>query len=118
MRQTALILIFIFLFALLQGCEGKITEVINPQELSPPLGLKSITGDENVILFWYTSNYEDDLVDISSTNMTAAIIPPAFWKTFLRLSTKLTLLRYRRPRAGYNPRRSQILITAQLTAFW
>jgi len=61
MRQTALILIFIFLLALLQGCEDKITEVISPEKLSPPLGLKSVTGDKSVFLFWYTSNYENDL---------------------------------------------------------
>lgn len=61
MRKAALILISIFLFALFQGCEDKITEIISPEKLSPPLGLKSVTGDESVFLFWYTSNYESDL---------------------------------------------------------
>jgi hypothetical protein len=61
MRKAALILILIFLFALFQGCEDKITEIISPEKLSPPLGLKSVTGDESVFLFWYTSNYESDL---------------------------------------------------------
>lgn len=61
MRRMALILIFVLGFVLLQGCEDKITEIISPEKLSPPLGLKSITGDESVVLFWYTSNYESDL---------------------------------------------------------
>ena len=61
MKKTALLFIFVFLFVMFQGCEDKITEVISPEKLSPPLGLKSITGDESVILFWYTSNYENDL---------------------------------------------------------
>jgi len=28
------------------------------EKLSPPLGLHSVTGDEQASLFWYTSNYE------------------------------------------------------------
>lgn len=61
MKKAAVIFLFVFLLASLQGCEDKITEVISPEKLSPPLGLKSITGDQSVILFWYTSNYENDL---------------------------------------------------------
>jgi hypothetical protein len=61
MRQVTLILILLLVFAFFQGCEDKITEVLSPEKLSPPLGLKSITGDSSVVLFWYTSNYEDDL---------------------------------------------------------
>jgi hypothetical protein len=30
------------------------------EKLSPPLGLHSVTGNKQVTLFWYTSNYEDD----------------------------------------------------------
>lgn len=88
MRQRALILIFMFLFALLLGCKDKITEVISPEKLSPPLGLKGITGDENVVLFWYTSNYEDDLsgyfiYQYQGAYGTATVpqdIPPVFYK--------------------------------------
>jgi hypothetical protein len=42
------------------GCSEK-EEVVGPSELPPPLGLSSITGDEKVTLFWWCSNYEDDL---------------------------------------------------------
>lgn len=30
------------------------------EKLSPPLGLHSVTGNGQVTLFWYTSNYEED----------------------------------------------------------
>jgi len=61
MKHLAFLLIFLFVFLLLLGCEDKITEVISPEELSPPLGLKSVTGDQKVTLIWYTSNFESDL---------------------------------------------------------
>lgn len=61
MKHLAFLLIFFFIFLLLLGCEEKITEVLSPEKLSPPLGLKSVTGDGKVTLFWYTSNYEGDL---------------------------------------------------------
>jgi hypothetical protein len=61
MRRLALLLILVFALTLVQGCEDKITKVLSPEKLSPPLGLKSVTGDESVFLFWYTSNYEGDL---------------------------------------------------------
>lgn len=61
MKHLAFLLIFLFIFLLLLGCEDKITEVISPEELSPPLGLKSVTGDQKVTLIWYTSNFESDL---------------------------------------------------------
>jgi hypothetical protein len=34
--------------------------VVGEDELAPPLGLSSITGDEEVALTWFTSNFEDD----------------------------------------------------------
>jgi len=42
------------------GCKEE-EEVVAAEELNPPLGLYSITGDEKVTLFWYTSNYEENL---------------------------------------------------------
>jgi hypothetical protein len=41
------------------GCGNDGTEVIAPQDLEPPLGLQSITGDGMVTLFWWCSNYDD-----------------------------------------------------------
>jgi hypothetical protein len=61
MKRLVLFLILVFILAMVQGCEDKITKVLSPEKLSPPLGLKSITGDESVVLFWYTSNFENDL---------------------------------------------------------
>jgi len=61
MKRLAVLLISVLMLTLVQGCEDKITEVISPEKLSPPLGLKSVTGDQSVFLFWYTSNYENDL---------------------------------------------------------
>jgi hypothetical protein len=61
MKQI-LFIVAVLIFALwLQGCNEKTTEVVSPEKLSPPLGLKSITGDEEITLLWYTSNYESDL---------------------------------------------------------
>lgn len=61
MKRLTVLLTLVFIIALVQGCEDKITKVLSPEKLSPPLGLKSVTGDESVFLFWYTSNYENDL---------------------------------------------------------
>lgn len=50
----------IFVLTLILGCTEE--QIISPpEELSPPLGLGSITGDEKVTLFWWCSNYEDEL---------------------------------------------------------
>lgn len=38
----------------------KIFTTIEKSKLAPPLGLQSITQNEQVTLFWYTSNYEKD----------------------------------------------------------
>ena len=44
----------------LAGCDDDgIVETVNPDELAPPLGLSSITGNGEVTLIWYTSNFED-----------------------------------------------------------
>ncbi len=45
----------------LTGCDDNnpITTV-NEDELAPPLGLQSVTGNGRVTLMWFTSNFEDD----------------------------------------------------------
>ncbi len=88
MKRLTLLLILVFALALVQGCEDKITKVLSPEKLSPPLGLKSVTGDESVFLFWYTSNYEDDLdgyfiyqyQGAYSTTTVPEVIPAVFIK--------------------------------------
>lgn len=61
MKQIILIAVAVLLFMGIQGCDQKTTEVVSPENLSPPLGLKSITGDGEITLLWFTSNYESDL---------------------------------------------------------
>lgn len=48
--------------SLVTGCgeAEKIFKTLDKSKLAPPLGLRSVTGNEQVSLFWYTSNYEDD----------------------------------------------------------
>ena len=47
--------------ACIAGCADEGTTVVEPADLNPPLGLWSVTGDGEVDLAWYTSNYESDL---------------------------------------------------------
>jgi hypothetical protein len=61
MKQIFLLTLIVLLFLGIQGCEKKSTETVPAETLSPPLGLKSITGDKKITLLWYTSNYESDL---------------------------------------------------------
>jgi hypothetical protein len=42
------------------GCD-ETTSILNPEDLNPPLGLASVTGDGEVVLAWYTSNFEGGL---------------------------------------------------------
>jgi hypothetical protein len=42
------------------GCD-ETTSILNPEDLNPPLGLESVTGDGEVALAWYTSNFESGL---------------------------------------------------------
>jgi len=58
MKQTFLLLLILVLLVGIQGCEKKTTEEVVAETLSAPLGLRSITGDRQVTLVWYTSNYE------------------------------------------------------------
>jgi hypothetical protein len=44
----------------LAGCEDDgVLDTVSEDELAPPLGLTSVTGNGQVTLFWYTSNFED-----------------------------------------------------------
>ena len=61
MKRTFLVVLMVLLFLGIQGCEKKTTETVPAETLSPPLGLKSITGNGQITLLWYTSNYESDL---------------------------------------------------------
>jgi hypothetical protein len=64
-RQSALPLL---IFALSVGTLGGVTgcdedgvlDTVGEEELSPPLGLRGITGNGQVTLIWFTSNFEDD----------------------------------------------------------
>lgn len=62
MKKIALVAILLIALPLIFGCSEaeKIFKTIDKSKLAPPLGLRSVTGDEKVTLFWYTSNYEDD----------------------------------------------------------
>jgi len=40
------------------GCDETGTNTVDEDELAPPLGLASVTGDQEVTLIWYTSNFE------------------------------------------------------------
>lgn len=45
----------------LTGCgDDDVFTTVNEDELAPPLGLTSITGNGRVTLMWFTSNFEDD----------------------------------------------------------
>lgn len=44
----------------LAGCD-ETTSILNPEDLNPPLGLTSVTGDGEVALAWFTSNFEGGL---------------------------------------------------------
>jgi hypothetical protein len=48
------------LFFGVSGCD-ETTSILSPKDLNPPLGLSSVTGDGEVALAWYTSNFESDL---------------------------------------------------------
>ncbi len=43
----------------LAGCDDNTLNTVSEDKLSPPLGLRSITGDGQVTLIWFTSNFED-----------------------------------------------------------
>lgn len=41
------------------AAKPEVKVVTGKEKLSPPLGLRSVTGNGQVALFWYTSNYEE-----------------------------------------------------------
>lgn len=43
----------------LGGCDDTGVDTVNPDELAPPLGLSSVTGNGEISLHWFTSNFED-----------------------------------------------------------
>ena len=59
--QATLVLAALGLLGLgaLTGCDDEVFNTVSEDELAPPLGLQSITGNGEVTLLWYTSNFED-----------------------------------------------------------
>jgi len=57
-----LTIVFVVILAFLCACGGTDTifKTLEKSKLAPPLGLRSVTQDKQVTLFWYTSNYEDN----------------------------------------------------------
>jgi hypothetical protein len=62
MKKNLFISFMLVILLVIFGCgdENKIFNTIEKEDLAPPLGLRSVTQNEQVTLFWYTSNYEDD----------------------------------------------------------
>jgi len=62
MRAIQAFVLMIICLMLVWGCEETVTKIqtVEQSELNPPLGLISITGDGQVTIRWYSSNYEDD----------------------------------------------------------
>jgi hypothetical protein len=70
------------------GCsEDDVINTLNPEDLAPPLGLSSITGDGQVVLSWDASNYDEDrdgfyVYQANGTQTgTPEVIPAAFGET-------------------------------------
>ena len=86
MKHAFLLAVVALLFLGVQGCEKKTTEVVSAENLSPPVGLRSITGDVKITLLWYTSNYESNfngyeiwrMDSLYSGSLTPQEIPPGF----------------------------------------
>lgn len=62
MRKVLALFVVALSLVLIWGCEETVTEIktVEKSELNPPLGLRSITGDGQVTLRWFASNYEED----------------------------------------------------------
>lgn len=62
MRTLMTVFAALMILMMITGCEETVTQIetVERSELNPPLGLRSITGDGQVTLRWYASNYEDD----------------------------------------------------------
>ncbi|MBU1699354.1 MAG: hypothetical protein KJ970_20255 [Candidatus Eisenbacteria bacterium] len=57
--KKLLMMVVLLMMVGFMGCDDTTTTVVAPEDLAPPLGLYSITGDEEVTLFWWCSNYDD-----------------------------------------------------------
>lgn len=62
MRTILALFVVALSLMLIWGCEETVTKIqtVEKSELNPPLGLRSITGDGQVTLRWFASNYEED----------------------------------------------------------
>ncbi len=61
MKRIALVLgLTLLLFTV--GCGDDLIEILAPDDLAPPLGLVSITGDEEITVVWWCSNFDSDLL--------------------------------------------------------
>ncbi len=96
MMKHARILMAIGLFALLgAGCEDTITTAA-PEDLAPPLGLRSVTGNGAVTLSWNASNYGENrqgfqVFQASGTQSgTPEAIPAVFGTTAVKEVTTAT----------------------------
>jgi hypothetical protein len=56
MRRSGWVLTLVVLAGVGMGCEDTVTTA-SPEDLAPPLGLRSVTGDGSVYLYWEASNY-------------------------------------------------------------
>jgi hypothetical protein len=61
MKKSTLMLAA-FAMLTIAGCGDDVTNILEPDDLAPPLGLSSITGDEQVRLWWWCSNYDSNLL--------------------------------------------------------
>lgn len=61
-RKSVLLILTLFAATAggLTGCDDDVLSTVGEDELAPPLGLRSITGNEQVTLIWFTSNFEND----------------------------------------------------------
>lgn len=60
-EKRGLVIAVAAVVVLVTGCSDDTTTLVAPEELNPPLGLVSVTGNGRVDLAWYTSNFESDL---------------------------------------------------------
>jgi hypothetical protein len=62
LKNHFLILSVALILTLLMACGATDTifKTLEKTKFSPPLGLRSVTQDKQVTLYWYTSNYEKD----------------------------------------------------------
>ncbi len=67
MRKLFYVILVLALAWMFSGCGDTVTNtdtvVVDKEDLNPPLGLVSVTGDGEVALMWYGSNWEDDFRD-------------------------------------------------------